>query len=1300
MIMKNEEDELPIVLASARDLADEIVIYDTGSTDRSIALARELGATVLEGHWDDDFSRARNVALANCSGDWVLWLDADEAVHGDGSIFRERLLNEQAPDAFLVPIESIEGSGLGVRSAFHAARVFRRATCHWHGRIHEQIARRDDGSYPATRICSELRILHRGYTALKWDAKGLIERNLQIAREALIDPSIDHSLALFDFGRTLTEAGDPKAAIAPLREAADTTSLATVRRTALRNIFYVHLQSREFDEAQSVLDELRAQLTDPSGATVLLTKLLLWRGEYEACLEAVDRLPFSATDEDGFEYSRVSVAWVKAHALDALDRPGEAADALLDALRTHGQLDESLGALVGLLRKAGRSMGEIATTAREETMPVLVANAALLPPELADDLLGAFVDRYPGRLEPLAAARGVAPKLDIARALSWSQRFRRVGLDQYCPTLAIATNSELEPLFRLLAAAAGYHSFGDQRFVSVARDVFMTARELDQLGALEQVRRLSFDLAVLLERPTKAVHLSRRGLPLDGYEGFATNPGGVNSVPAGHLPLDDESVHELLAEDVLGSVTHHLALAALCEWARVLADGALLCFEVPNLEAVVAPATTSPAKLRRLLYGGRRFGENGEGEANSDAWTAAELESTLPRLGFTLERIEAHDTITVRSRRTRVEADAPTGAAPPVSVLVVGDHGREALLHRLRGLSEADAGIDFETVVLINGPDEEARALRAALSGDLVFAASPTVLEPCVAIDEAARLARGETLVVLATGAELPAGWLRRLVEPLSDPSVGITGAALVDDRDLVVHAGFDLVGDADTPRLDAMARAAYLRAELALEFDNEVDAVGPELFAVNRGRWRDLRGLRPGWTVGEAVIDLALRMREAELRCVIAARSITLGERSVDRLPTSEGLSWLWAGRTNLRPPTKPRVSASSLMPSSTLIERVSSVMPVANAPSDGGFNLVGDFGDARIHPYLDTLTNAGMATARLQWAGGMPIAIDDGEPFAFDTTLLCLDGDQLVDYIGEVGLDSLRGRRTIVAWEWPLQSPPPNVVAETSMVNEIWVPSTFSERAFADVSARPVIRLPPRIVASANLTRIDARMSEGFVFTTIARLGRARPGDAALTNPVAAVSAFRAAFRPGSGPRLHVVLQGKKTRATAQACLAAAAGRRDISVLETVDPLVAEAAALNADCVVSLHRSSSFGPDLARALSTGHPVIATAYGGPMDYLAPDRAELVPFTLSRSETDLYPFPAGTIWAEPDRDEAVRSLRTVYSDYGTALGRAQIGQSAVSRLCRPRVADTAILRRLGISLPPYSSRRSASASRL
>jgi hypothetical protein len=176
--------------------------------------------------------------------------------------------------------------------------------------------------------------------------------------------------------------------------------------------------------------------------------------------------------------------------------------------------------------------------------------------------------------------------------------------------------------------------------------------------------------------------------------------------------------------------------------------------------------------------------------------------------------------------------------------------------------------------------------------------------------------------------------------------------------------------------------------------------------------------------------------------------------------------------------------------------------------------------------------------------------------------------------------------------------------------------------------------------------------------------------------------------------------VLHGKRTRTTAQACLAEAAERPDVTVVETDDAVVAEAASITATGLISLHRSSSFGPDIARALAAGHPVVTTAYGGPMDYLSPDWAELVPYTLTRSETDLHPFAGGTMWAEPDRDAAARSLRSVYADYGEALRRAQSGVAAITRLCGPKTADAAILQRLRLPRnSPRGSHRTPSTSR-
>ena len=150
--------------------------------------------------------------------------------------------------------------------------------------------------------------------------------------------------------------------------------------------------------------------------------------------------------------------------------------------------------------------------------------------------------------------------------------------------------------------------------------------------------------------------------------------------------------------------------------------------------------------------------------------------------------------------------------------------------------------------------------------------------------------------------------------------------------------------------------------------------------------------------------------------------------------------------------------------MPSSTLIERVSTVMAVPAEPRAGGVNLVGDFGDSRVRSYAATLSATGTPVSRLQWAGGLPAALGPEIPFTYSTTLLALDGDQLVDYVGEVGLDSLRNRRTIIAWDFPLADALATSAAEASMVGEVWVPSSFSEKALKQVRRGPSSSSPPR--------------------------------------------------------------------------------------------------------------------------------------------------------------------------------------------------------------------------------------------
>ena len=78
MIVKNEERYLRECLESVKDIVSEIVIVDTGSTDSTIKIAKDYGAKLYSFGWINDFSAARNFALSKSTGDWILYLDADE----------------------------------------------------------------------------------------------------------------------------------------------------------------------------------------------------------------------------------------------------------------------------------------------------------------------------------------------------------------------------------------------------------------------------------------------------------------------------------------------------------------------------------------------------------------------------------------------------------------------------------------------------------------------------------------------------------------------------------------------------------------------------------------------------------------------------------------------------------------------------------------------------------------------------------------------------------------------------------------------------------------------------------------------------------------------------------------------------------------------------------------------------------------------------------------------------------------------------------------------------------------------
>ena len=142
MIVKDEEEMLPRCLAAVAPAVDEIVIVDTGSTDRTIEIARAHNATVIEKPWTGSFSEARNASFDAATGDWIIYLDADEVLVADDVQRLKALTGRTWREAFYVVETSYTGElGDGAAMTNNALRVFRnRPNYRFEGRLHEQIA--------------------------------------------------------------------------------------------------------------------------------------------------------------------------------------------------------------------------------------------------------------------------------------------------------------------------------------------------------------------------------------------------------------------------------------------------------------------------------------------------------------------------------------------------------------------------------------------------------------------------------------------------------------------------------------------------------------------------------------------------------------------------------------------------------------------------------------------------------------------------------------------------------------------------------------------------------------------------------------------------------------------------------------------------------------------------------------------------------------------------------------------------------------------------------------------------------
>ncbi|WP_027397453.1 glycosyltransferase [Anaerovibrio lipolyticus] len=187
VITKNEEKNMPRWLACMKRVADELIVVDTGSTDNTVKLAQEAGAKLYHFKWINDFAAAKNYAIDQATGDWIIFLDADDVfTEASQRSLRQELerYNKDKNIACLLcrTLEVDKDNEWRVVSTSLLPRVFRRSPyIRYKGAIHEQLENSQGNKKMV--FAASLETIHTGYSSSIIRSKS--ERNLPILLQEL-----------------------------------------------------------------------------------------------------------------------------------------------------------------------------------------------------------------------------------------------------------------------------------------------------------------------------------------------------------------------------------------------------------------------------------------------------------------------------------------------------------------------------------------------------------------------------------------------------------------------------------------------------------------------------------------------------------------------------------------------------------------------------------------------------------------------------------------------------------------------------------------------------------------------------------------------------------------------------------------------------------------------------------------------------------------------------------------------------------------------------------------------------------
>ncbi|MFD2629222.1 tetratricopeptide repeat-containing glycosyltransferase family 2 protein [Oceanobacillus kapialis] len=252
IIMKNEESVIARCLESIKDVADEIIIVDTGSTDQSKEIARRYTDKLFDFEWVNDFSKARNFAATKATGDWIFVIDADEYVETEAfAKLRSKFIDTSLEQNIMaVQIVSFVGeNGKGTSLNYHERLYKNDGTIAYHRNIHELLIHEESKE---KRDFLDFQIYHSGYMKDVMSEKDKFNRNLSL----LLEKDEKEPLDYFFIGNEYRNGGEVNKAILYYQKAyklSESIHLDWVKKLLLNLTDSLHVVNRD-DEAFEIID--------------------------------------------------------------------------------------------------------------------------------------------------------------------------------------------------------------------------------------------------------------------------------------------------------------------------------------------------------------------------------------------------------------------------------------------------------------------------------------------------------------------------------------------------------------------------------------------------------------------------------------------------------------------------------------------------------------------------------------------------------------------------------------------------------------------------------------------------------------------------------------------------------------------------------------------------------------------------------------------------------------------------------------------------------------------------------------